>query len=59
VLLVVLAVLVLAVPFAVLSWAFGGTTGLLAFVAPLVGLLALAGAVGWLVRRSVDQDVTR
>ena len=57
--LVVLAVLLLAVPFAVLAWAFGGTTGVLAFVVPLVGLLAVVAAVGWIVRRSTGQDVTR
>jgi hypothetical protein len=59
VLLVVLAVLVVAVPFAFLSWAFGGTTGLLAFVAPLAVLLVLVGTAGWLVRRWGGQDVTR
>ena len=42
------AVLLLAVPFAWVSWAFGGATGLLAFVGPLLLLVGLLAVVaGW------------
>lgn len=54
--LVVSATLLLAVPFAVAAWAFGGRPGLLAFVAPLAGLLAVTAAVAEPVRRSGGRD---
>lgn len=44
------AVLLLAVPFAYVTWAFGGLTGLLAFVLPLallVGLIAMIAVIAF------------
>ena len=45
------AVLLLAVPFASLAWAFGGLTELLAFVLPLAGLTAVVTVVAVVLRR--------
>ena len=45
------AVLLLAVPFASLTWAFGGLTELLAFVLPLAGLTAVVTVVAVVLRR--------
>ena len=51
-LLVAGATLALAVPFAAAAWALGGTAGLLAFVVPLLVLLAVAGATARVLRRA-------
>lgn len=51
VVLVVLATLLLAVPFAVVTWAFEGWAGLLGFLLPLAALLGLCAAVGVLVMK--------
>jgi hypothetical protein len=56
VVLVVISTLVLAVPFAVAARVFGGLLGLLAFVPPFAGLLAVAAAVAGLVRRSFGRE---
>ena len=45
------AVLLLAVPFAYVAWAFDGVTGLLAFVLPLVLLIGLIAVIAVLARR--------
>ena len=45
-------VLLLAVPFAYVTWAFGGVTELLAFVVPLAVLAALVAVIAVLARRT-------
>lgn len=45
------AVLLLAVPFAFLTWAFTGTEGLVWFPVPLVVLLGLVAVIAVVARR--------
>ena len=50
------AVLLLAVPFAFVTWAFGGVRALLAFVVPLALLVGIIVVVAVLARRRVRRQ---
>jgi ABC-type Na+ efflux pump permease subunit len=56
VVLVAAATILLAVPFAFSTWAFGGPASLVAFVLPLTALLGIATAVGLVLVRASDVE---